>query len=138
MSSTKGPLFLVLLAVQFGLQPLIAKQCTAPDAIKSVVVLSTEGVKIVLAGVMLLFEGPEARAAMFDAWTLLDSLAYAALPAAMYALQVHRKRICEVSVRNSFLMQRARGKWDLRSVEEHRPTSGSVWRTAFPCTTPDH
>ena len=85
--SRKGALFLCLLGVQFGLQPLLARKCTAPETIKSVVVLSTDGVKVVLALVMLAFEDRATRAAILGAWTLADSLTYAAVPAALYALQ---------------------------------------------------
>ena len=85
--SRKGALFLCLLGVQFGLQPLVARKCTAPETIKSVVVLSTDGVKVVLALFMLALEDRATRAAILGAWTLADSLTYAALPAALYALQ---------------------------------------------------
>ena len=70
-----------------GCSPSLARRCTAPETIKSVVVLSTDGVKVVLALFMLAFEDRATRAAILGAWTLADSLTYAAVPAALYALQ---------------------------------------------------
>jgi hypothetical protein len=90
-SASKAALFLVLLGAQYGLQPLIARHCTGPAAIKSVVVLSTEGVKIGMAAFMLSLESRASRAEIARSWTLRSSFTSAAVPAALYALQVRRR-----------------------------------------------
>lgn len=76
-----------LLALQFGLQPMLASKFTPSGVAKSSVVITTEICKIVIA-ILSYLTGP---AAEFDkireTWTIRDSLAVAALPATLYAIQ---------------------------------------------------
>lgn len=76
-----------LLALQFGLQPMLASKFTPSGVAKSSVVITTEICKIVIA-ILTYLTGP---AAEFDkireTWTIQDSLAIAALPATLYAIQ---------------------------------------------------
>lgn len=86
-NSQKSLLFCSLLALQFGLQPILASKFTASGVSKTSVVIATELAKIVIAVVTLL-SGPRAEIERIaQSWTLVDSLKVAALPATLYAIQ---------------------------------------------------
>ena len=56
-SSAKSLVYLGLLALQFGLQPVLARRFVAPGAIKSVLILSSNALKIALSlGTLFAFE----------------------------------------------------------------------------------
>ncbi|KAI2507730.1 pyrimidine nucleotide-sugar transmembrane transporter [Fragilaria crotonensis] len=89
-SSTLTPLsmmFLMLLALQYALQPRLSKRFIPPLADKQKVALVEEIVKTGMAAV-LFFSKPQSavQSALAD-WSLSSSLAVAGLPAALYALQ---------------------------------------------------
>ena len=80
-------LYCSLLALQFGLQPLISSRFTAHGVSKSSVVIAIELQKIVIA-VIVLMGGPTIEIDKIrDTWSLKESLRTAALPATLYAIQ---------------------------------------------------
>ncbi len=80
-------LYCSLLALQFGLQPLISSRFTAQGVSKSSVVIAIELQKIVIAAIVLL-SGPTIEIDKIrDTWSLKESLRTAALPATLYAIQ---------------------------------------------------
>ena len=83
----KALFFCTLLALQYGLQPVLAKKFTSPAASKSSVVIATELAKIGIATVSLFHEGAEVRSKIFESWSISDYMKFAALPAALYAVQ---------------------------------------------------
>lgn len=86
--NTRNTLFYCsLLALQFGLQPMIAARLTPASVSKSSVVIAIEVQKIVIAAMSLLF-GPEAeRVKLRSTWTLRESFTIAALPSLLYMIQ---------------------------------------------------
>jgi solute carrier family 35 (UDP-sugar transporter), member A1/2/3 len=83
----KALFFCSLLALQFGLQPMVAKKFNSPEASKSSLVIATELAKMVISAVTLYGEGPEVRAKIAESWSFADYLKVAALPAGIYAIQ---------------------------------------------------
>jgi hypothetical protein len=99
----------VLLALQFGLQPLLANwlehssplhdlflslrslhllRFTHPSINKSLIVISTEITKIFIAFLsLLLFHSREELRVIVKGWDLTESLQVAAFPAILYAIQ---------------------------------------------------
>jgi hypothetical protein len=86
-NNRKALIFCGLLALQFGLQPLLASRFTAPAISRSSVVVATEFTKIIIATVYLMFEPAAVWEKTISNWSLLDSLKIAALPATLYAIQ---------------------------------------------------
>jgi solute carrier family 35 (UDP-sugar transporter), member A1/2/3 len=60
--SGKAMLYMLLLAVQFGIQPILSQRYTSPTIIKSTVVLTQEVVKFVMAFFMLSISGSSSNA----------------------------------------------------------------------------
>lgn len=86
-NAQKTVFYCSLLALQFGLQPLIASQFTSTGILKSSIVIATEVVKIVISFFSIMLETKEARRNIWTSWSLSDSLRVAALPAVLYAVQ---------------------------------------------------
>lgn len=82
--TARGAFFCLLLAAQFGMQPIVTKLFVAPGAHKPTLVLTCELIKAVLAAVFMFMER---GAAAMDGWRLGDSLRLAAVPALIYAAQ---------------------------------------------------
>ena len=81
----RGYFFMLLLALQFGLQPVFTKEFVDKDVDKAVFVLALEALKFTLGLAILVTSGSlRAEAAR---WTLGSSLSCAALPAGIYAVQ---------------------------------------------------
>eukprot|EP00931_Biecheleriopsis_adriatica_P093954 TRINITY_DN67671_c0_g1_i1.p1 TRINITY_DN67671_c0_g1~~TRINITY_DN67671_c0_g1_i1.p1 ORF type:complete len:375 (+),score=60.30 TRINITY_DN67671_c0_g1_i1:37-1125(+) len=79
---------LVLLALQFGLQPLLARRYLPRGSITSVILLSSNFLKILISSlVILLGEPSEQRSKLLSAWTFRDSFLTAGLPSALFAGQ---------------------------------------------------
>jgi hypothetical protein len=55
--SGKAILYMILLAVQFGIQPILSRRYTSPHIIKSTVVFIQEIVKFIMAYTMLSLSG---------------------------------------------------------------------------------
>lgn len=86
-NGTNALVYCSLLALQFGLQPMLASKFTPPGVAKSSVVIATELCKILIA-VFVYLTGPAAELEKLkETWTLSDSLKIAALPATLYAIQ---------------------------------------------------
>eukprot|EP00730_Choanoeca_flexa_P018352 TRINITY_DN8915_c0_g1_i1.p2 TRINITY_DN8915_c0_g1~~TRINITY_DN8915_c0_g1_i1.p2 ORF type:complete len:333 (+),score=64.76 TRINITY_DN8915_c0_g1_i1:1679-2677(+) len=84
--SKEGLVYMALLAVQFGLQPILNKEYLSRESIKTVVVLVNEVTKIIIAGAMLFLFSQDGHRAL-KSWTLTGSLQTAGLPAFIYAIQ---------------------------------------------------
>jgi hydroxymethylpyrimidine/phosphomethylpyrimidine kinase len=86
-NSRKSLLYCSLLALQFGLQPILASKFTASGVSKTSVVIATELAKIFIA-VISLVSGPRSEVErILRTWSLSDSIRVAALPATLYAIQ---------------------------------------------------
>ena len=83
----KAILYSSLLALQFGLQPLIATRCSSVLASSTSIVIGTELGKILIATVSIGSLSTANKEAVRLSWNLKDSLYYAALPAVLYAIQ---------------------------------------------------
>lgn len=79
--------FCCLLALQFGLQPMIASKFTGPGVSKSSIVIAAEIGKILIAAFTFFAESSEEREKVYKRWTFIESLKVAALPATLYAIQ---------------------------------------------------
>jgi solute carrier family 35 (UDP-sugar transporter), member A1/2/3 len=87
ISLQKGYLFMLCLALQYGLQPLLQKACIDRHTVNKVSLLVVaEVVKIVICLSMILSR-KGAFADITSTWTLRTSLKAACLPAALYAVQ---------------------------------------------------
>lgn len=81
----KTLIFSFLLAMQYGLQPILASTFTKRGISKPSVVVMTELGKIIIAFIGI--ASGIVKDIKFDDWNLKNSLAIAALPAALYAIQ---------------------------------------------------
>eukprot|EP00752_Nemacystus_decipiens_P001782 g1722.t1 len=86
--SLTGRLFMGVLALQFGLQPVLQKACVDKDSVNPFsLIIGSEVTKIVLCVLVILSSGRNLYGPMLKAWTLRRSLGAAALPAIGYSLQ---------------------------------------------------
>jgi hypothetical protein len=76
-----------LLALQFGLQPMIANKFTPKEVSKTSVVITTEIFKILVAGFSISSSSSAEWEKIRETWSISNSLKVAALPAALYAIQ---------------------------------------------------
>ena len=83
----KALFYCILLALQYGLQPILAKTFSSPNASKNSIVIATELMKICITVSSLLRESPASRMKLWKSWSLLDYARIAAAPAALYAVQ---------------------------------------------------
>jgi solute carrier family 35 (UDP-sugar transporter), member A1/2/3 len=83
----KAILYSSLLALQFGLQPLIATRCSSLLVSSTSLVIGTELGKILIAAVSIGSSSTIEKESIRHTWNLKDSLYYAALPAVLYAVQ---------------------------------------------------
>ncbi|CAO2039344.1 unnamed protein product [Urochloa humidicola] len=94
-SRRKVALYLTLLTLQYGAQPLISKRFVRQDTIVTSLVLATEAAKVICAIILLVAEGSLKK--QFRNWTLTGSLTASGLPAAIYALQ---NSLLQISYKN--------------------------------------
>ncbi|XP_077224883.1 nucleotide-sugar transporter family protein [Tasmannia lanceolata] len=94
-SSTEVWLYLILLTLQYGSQPLLSKSFIRREVIVTSSVLACEIVKVVCALILLAREGSLRR--LYKEWTLVGSLTVSGLPAAIYALQ---NSLLQISYKN--------------------------------------
>jgi UDP-sugar transporter A1/2/3 len=94
-SRRRVALYLTLLTLQYGAQPLISKRFVRQDTIVTSLVLATEAAKVICAIVLLIAEGSLKK--QFRNWTLAGSLTASGLPAAIYALQ---NSLLQISYKN--------------------------------------
>ncbi|XP_068637874.1 UDP-N-acetylglucosamine transporter ROCK1 [Aristolochia californica] len=88
-------LYLLLLTLQYGAQPLISKRFTSQEVIVTSLVISCEVAKVICALFLLAKEGHLSK--LLKEWTLVGSLTASALPAAIYALQ---NSLLQISYKN--------------------------------------
>jgi len=87
-NSMKGFFWCTILALQFGLQPIISTKFHKHRPIsRSSIVVATELGKICMALSEFVTCSPEERAKWGNGWTLTSSLKVAAVPATLYAVQ---------------------------------------------------
>eukprot|EP00587_Corethron_hystrix_P006432 CAMPEP_0113302692 /NCGR_PEP_ID=MMETSP0010_2-20120614/3411_1 /TAXON_ID=216773 ORGANISM="Corethron hystrix, Strain 308" /NCGR_SAMPLE_ID=MMETSP0010_2 /ASSEMBLY_ACC=CAM_ASM_000155 /LENGTH=341 /DNA_ID=CAMNT_0000156549 /DNA_START=347 /DNA_END=1372 /DNA_ORIENTATION=- /assembly_acc=CAM_ASM_000155 len=79
--------YMVLLALQFGVQPRLSRKYTPRAANRRVVVFIQEWIKLSLAGAMLLSGGMAGVREAVAGWNWKVSIAVAGTPAALYAVQ---------------------------------------------------
>jgi hypothetical protein len=85
--SRKSFIYCSLLALQFGLQPMIASRFTNSDVSKSTIVMATEIGKIGIAAIAIASEPSAVQQKIFSSWNIKSSITKAALPAILYAIQ---------------------------------------------------
>mmetsp|Transcript_14246 Transcript_14246/g.21583 ORF Transcript_14246/g.21583 Transcript_14246/m.21583 type:complete len:338 (-) Transcript_14246:655-1668(-) len=84
-SAGKAMLFMALLTIQFGLQPILTRRFTPKTVCKSTVILVQESVKFVLAMSMLTISGELKKA--IEGWSISSWLRVAVVPALLYTVQ---------------------------------------------------
>ncbi|XP_059644363.1 UDP-N-acetylglucosamine transporter ROCK1 [Cornus florida] len=94
-TNTRVLLYSMLLAVQYGAQPLISKRFVRQEVIVTTSVLACEIVKVICALVLIARDGSLKR--LYKEWTLAGSLTASGLPAAIYALQ---NSLLQISYKN--------------------------------------
>ncbi|ONK74050.1 uncharacterized protein A4U43_C03F2270 [Asparagus officinalis] len=87
--------YLLLLTLQYGAQPLISKRFTGREVIVTSSVLVCELAKVICALILLAVEGSLWK--LYSRWTFVGSLTASGLPAAIYALQ---NSLLQMSYRN--------------------------------------
>ncbi|KAJ0975030.1 hypothetical protein J5N97_016995 [Dioscorea zingiberensis] len=88
-------LYLMLLTLQYGSQPLLSKRFVGQEVIVTSLVLACEVAKVICALFLLAKEGSLKR--LYNQWTLIGSLTASGLPAAIYALQ---NSLLQISYKN--------------------------------------
>ncbi|CAK9174959.1 unnamed protein product [Ilex paraguariensis] len=94
-TDTKVWLYSLMLALQYGAQPLVSKRYTRKEVIVTSSVLACEVVKVICALILMAKEGNLKK--IFKQWTLVGSLTASGLPAAIYALQ---STLLQISYKN--------------------------------------
>uniref|UniRef100_M4BCT5 Uncharacterized protein n=1 Tax=Hyaloperonospora arabidopsidis (strain Emoy2) TaxID=559515 RepID=M4BCT5_HYAAE len=80
-----GYVAMVLLSIQFGLQPILSKEFASQVKNRTVLVVGCEAFKLLLSLLILVSSGSIGRVA--KTWRLRDSLVTSGLPACTYAVQ---------------------------------------------------
>ncbi|KAL5751544.1 hypothetical protein ACOSQ2_022051 [Xanthoceras sorbifolium] len=88
-------LYSIVLALQYGAQPLISKRFIRREVIVTTMVLTCEVAKVICAVIIMAKEGTLKK--VFKKWTLIDSLTASGLPAVIYALQ---NSLLQISYKN--------------------------------------
>ncbi|KAJ1700148.1 hypothetical protein LUZ63_008660 [Rhynchospora breviuscula] len=88
-------LYLLLLTLQYGSQPLLSKRFVRREVIVTSLVLACEVAKVICAIILLVKEGSLKK--QFQQWSLVGSLTASGLPAAIYAVQ---NSLLQISYKN--------------------------------------
>uniref|UniRef100_A0A0C9RPS6 TSA: Wollemia nobilis Ref_Wollemi_Transcript_28485_1431 transcribed RNA sequence n=1 Tax=Wollemia nobilis TaxID=56998 RepID=A0A0C9RPS6_9CONI len=88
-------IYLGLLTLQYGAQPLLSKRFSGKEVIVTSSVLACEFAKVLCALILMVREGSLGR--LTKEWSLIGSLTASGLPAAIYALQ---NSLLQLSYRN--------------------------------------
>ena len=83
--SFRGYFFMLMLALQFGLQPIFTKENVSQDADKVPLVLLCEATKTIFAILALVAEGSVGK--VLENWNFTDCISSGAVPAAIYSVQ---------------------------------------------------
>ncbi|KAL3759035.1 hypothetical protein ACHAWU_008644 [Discostella pseudostelligera] len=78
--------FMAMLALQFGIQPIVTKQFTSKNIIKSTVIFMQEVVKLII-GVVGISLGKTSWSDLAAGWTIMSWLRLSLLPATIYLIQ---------------------------------------------------
>ena len=76
-----------LLALQFGIQPIVTKQYTSPEIIKSTVIFTQEIVKLLIAMIGISLNTSTKWKDVTSGWSIQSWLRLALLPATIYLIQ---------------------------------------------------
>jgi UDP-sugar transporter A1/2/3 len=79
--------FMGLLALQFGIQPIVTKKFTSPEIIKSTVIFTQEIVKLLIAMMGITLNSSSSWKDVTNGWTIGSWLRLALLPATIYLIQ---------------------------------------------------
>jgi UDP-sugar transporter A1/2/3 len=81
--------YMILLAVQFGLQAVLTQKFTHPDVNRTVVIILQELTKFMLSGVFLIASCKDITSSqlVLRTWTFKAWISNASIPAILYALQ---------------------------------------------------
>lgn len=79
--------FMGLLALQFGIQPIVTKKFTSPEIIRSTVIFTQEIVKLVIAMVGITINSSTKWKDVTSGWSIASWLRLALLPATIYLVQ---------------------------------------------------
>ncbi|CAL1386227.1 unnamed protein product [Linum trigynum] len=93
--SSRVLLYSLLLALQYGAQPLISKRFVRREVIVTTLVLTCEIVKVACAAILMVKDGSMKK--LTKEWSLVRSLTASGLPAAIYALQ---NSLLQISYKN--------------------------------------
>jgi UDP-sugar transporter A1/2/3 len=86
--STAAIVYMSLLALQFGIQPILVRKFTPQTIVRSSVVLVQEVVKFGIAGAIYFSgTGKSSREKDFEGWSIKNWIALAGLPALLYTIQ---------------------------------------------------
>jgi UDP-sugar transporter A1/2/3 len=89
-SSSLSPMalfFMGLLALQFGIQPIVTKKFTSPEIIKSTVIFTQEIVKLLIAMMGITLNSSSSWKEVTAGWSIGSWLRLALLPATIYLIQ---------------------------------------------------
>lgn len=86
-NAKKAVFYCVLLAFQFGLQPILTIKFADCHISKTSMVIGTEAAKVVISAVSLAMGPKSDRQYIWDTWNFKESLSLAALPAVCYMIQ---------------------------------------------------
>jgi hypothetical protein len=90
---------MLLLALQFGLQPIFTREFASRECVKLILVIGQELVKIVFCLAMMLSEGQAKQAVR--GWTFTGSVKAAGFPSAVYAVQNFATQVFPASRRQN-------------------------------------
>mmetsp|Transcript_5381 Transcript_5381/g.7792 ORF Transcript_5381/g.7792 Transcript_5381/m.7792 type:complete len:347 (+) Transcript_5381:114-1154(+) len=85
--SPKALIFMGLLALQFGIQPIVTKKFTSPEIIKSTVIFTQEIVKLLIAMIGITLNTSTKWKDITSGWSIQSWLRLALLPATIYLIQ---------------------------------------------------
>lgn len=85
LRANHGMGYLAIIAVQFGIQPLLAKQFISSEVVTSTVVFMGEFTKIIAC--LIIMYSDETASRCFESWKLRDCLVAAGIPSITYLVQ---------------------------------------------------
>ncbi|KAL7496284.1 hypothetical protein ACHAWT_004688 [Skeletonema menzelii] len=85
--SPKALIFMCLLALQFGIQPIVTKKFTSPEIIRSTVIFTQEIVKLLIAMIGITLNTSTKWKDVTSGWSIQSWLRLALLPATIYLIQ---------------------------------------------------
>lgn len=85
--SPKALIFMILLAFQFGIQPILTQQFTSPEIIRSTVIFTQEIVKLLISIIGITLNTATKWKDVTSGWSIQSWLRMALLPATIYLIQ---------------------------------------------------